>query len=322
MAHNKDVKQRSVLMWLGALLVVAPALFLGAGCGGGDSGGDDSTASSSPASSSSPAPSPNPPVNLAVEQERIAWGANKFQFADLYRPNNHDGPLPVVIMIHGGCWSSVYGLDFQAGLAGALAERGFAVWNIEYRSLGNGGEWPVMFTDVAAAADFLPSIAEQYQLDVSTVTVIGHSAGGHLALWLASRGQIPAGNALYQPQPLAIDGVISLAGIGDLTSRACGASARRILDGNIITTTEYQARLAIASPIRLLPTNVSTLLLSGNLDSIVPPNLAEVYVSAAQLAGDDSEHLTITGADHFDLIDPAFMDMTLLEDALNRFMAP
>lgn len=321
---NDKMPQQSKSARCGRVFTSCVLLFVllcNAGCGGSSNSGASDSHSSASASQSS-VPAPDLGEAPAVEQERIAWGENPTQFADLYRPTEHSGLLPVIIMVHGGCWSAAYGLEFQADLARTMAERGFAVWNIEYRRLGNGGEWPVMFTDVAAAADYLPSIAEAYQLDTGAVTVIGHSAGGHLALWLASRGQIPPGNVLYKPSPLAVEGVISLAGIGDLTSRACGESARTIVNQRAINPEQYQARLAIASPIEMLPTGVSSLLLSGSRDSIVPSNLADAYVDAAQLAGDNSEHMVIAGADHFDLIDPMFMDITLLEDTLNGFMAP
>lgn len=315
MRHGKNGGCWPALMTLAVLLV----MLLGTGCGGDHGGAASSSLASSRASS---APAPDLSGNPSVAQERIAWGESASQFADLYLPTERSGLLPVIIMIHGGCWSASYGLDFQAGLAQAMAGRGFAVWNIEYRRLGNGGEWPVMFTDVAAAADYLPVLALNYPLDTGAVTVIGHSAGGHLALWLASRGQISRGNPLFKPDPLAVDGVISLAGIGDLTSPACGESARTIVNQRAIDAAKYQARLAISSPIEMLPTGVSSLLLSGTNDGIVPSNLAEAYANAAQLAGDDSEHIVIAGADHFDLIDPTYMDITLLEDALKRFTAP
>ncbi|WP_084591648.1 alpha/beta hydrolase family protein [Gilvimarinus agarilyticus] len=299
---------------LGAF-TVALVISLSAGCGGsGSTGGTNQSPAGSSLSSA-------PLRDDVVVPARIAWGDHPSQFADLYLPDESSGLLPVIIMIHGGCWSSAYGLEFQAGLAQAMAGRGFAVWNIEYRRLGNGGEWPVMFKDVAAAADYLPAIAQDYQLNTRAVTVIGHSAGGHLALWLASRGQIAPDSRLYNPEPLAVKGVLSLAGIGDLTSRACGESAGRILDRAAIDTAQYQARLAAASPLELLPTGVSTRLLSGSNDGIVPSDLAQAYVGAAQLAGDDSEHLLIAGADHFDLIDPEFMDITLLENTLRQMLA-
>src|SRR5258706_4695885 len=118
---------------------------------------------------------------------RLAYGAEPFQFGELYLPDNA-GPHPVVILIHGGYWRARYGLDLMIGLAHDLAARGVAVWNIEYRRVGNpGGGWPGTLLDVALAADNLKIVAQAYALDLQRVIPIGHSAGGHLAFWPAAR---------------------------------------------------------------------------------------------------------------------------------------
>ncbi len=261
---------------------------------------------------------PDSPTSVLVE--RIDWGQNNSQFGDLYRPVNKPEPLKTVILIHGGCWLSAYGLDYTHPLAVALAEQGFAVWNIEYRRLGNGGEWPALFLDVATAADYLQYLADDYNLDLQQVASVGHSAGGHLALWLASRTLIPSESSLHRAAPLSLKGVITLGGISDLNNPgACGLSSYDIIDSTQISQTDFRARLQETSPIEMLPTHTPTVLLSGEADNIIPEELSADYQAAAVLAGDNSQHIILPNLNHFDLIDPEVMDMTLLLEKLNAF---
>src|SRR3990167_8518943 len=148
---------------------------------------------------------------------RIKYGKDPLQFGDLRLPEK-SGLHPVAIMIHGGCWITKYA-DYKniAALSDALRDKGIATWNIEYRKLGNiGGGWPGTFQDIAAAADLLPSIAKKYSLDLSNVIIIGQSSGGHFALWLAGRHNLPTTSILYKKNPLIARGVISLGGVPDL----------------------------------------------------------------------------------------------------------
>ncbi len=129
---------------------------------------------------------PAPPVD-----HRLSYGTDEFQFGDLRLPKGA-GPHPVAIVIHGGCWMSEYGLSYMGHLSAALTEAGVATWCVEYRRVGNqGGGWPGTFEDVARAADHLRKIAKTYPLDLNQVIAVGHSAGGHLALWLAARKLLP-----------------------------------------------------------------------------------------------------------------------------------
>src|ERR1044071_5234016 len=141
--------------------------------------------------------------DVELEMNRLTYGQDSLQFGDLRLPGAA-GPNPAAIVVHGGFWRSTYGLDYIGPFCEALTASGLATWNLEYRRIGNtGGGWPGTFEDVAAGCDYLLSIAAESNLDLNRVIAIGHSAGGHLAMWLASR-----------KKPLA--GVISLAGVVDL----------------------------------------------------------------------------------------------------------
>ena len=146
---------------------------------------------------------------------RLFYGPDPAQFGDLYLPQQ-PGPHPVIILFHGGSWRAQYGLAPLGQLCTAFTHEGLAVWNMEYRRLGNGGGWPMTFADVATGADFLRGIADQCALDLSHVVATGHSAGGHLALWLAGRHRLPAASPLFVATALPMHGVVSLAGIPDL----------------------------------------------------------------------------------------------------------
>src|SRR5579875_2539599 len=125
--------------------------------------------------------------------ERIFYGDDdEVQFGDLRLPSG-PGPHPVVMTIHGGFWRAAFDLQYMGLICNALRGAGIATWNVEYRRVGQpGGGWPGTFRDVARAADHLRALAPRYSLDLARVVALGHSAGGHLALWLAARPRIPS----------------------------------------------------------------------------------------------------------------------------------
>ena len=240
---------------------------------------------------------------------RISYGPESLQFGDLYLPTNELGnasSYPVVILIHGGFWRNRYTLSLMEGLAQDFAARGIAAWTIEYRRIGDaGGGWPNTMLDVARATDFLRTIAVQYDLDISRVVPIGHSAGGHLALWLAARERILRGE-LNTENPLPLTGAISLAGAVDLELTAnmhLGNDAAIELLGG--TPQEVPERYAIASPAALLPLGVPQVLIHGTNDDNVPVKVSRAYYAKAKQAKDDIQSIEIQGADHFVLIDPS-----------------
>src|SRR5258706_6655693 len=237
---------------------------------------------------------------------RLAYGAEPFQFGELYLPGNA-GPHPVVILIHGGYWRARYGLDLMTGLAEDLAARGVAAWNIEYRRVGNpGGGWPGTFLDVALAVDYLRIVAQAYALDLQRVIPIGHSAGGHLAFWLAARPNLAQNSPLTTTTtPLALAGAISLAGVVDLELawrlKLSNGAVIDLLEGGF---EEVPERYIVASPAALLPLGIPQVVIHGTADDSVPLQMSLEYTAKANAAHDVVTFIELAGVDHFALIDP------------------
>jgi acetyl esterase/lipase len=243
---------------------------------------------------------------------RITYGPAYSQFGELYLPGGETskGPYPVVILIHGGYWRARYDLSLMSDLAQDLAARGYAAWNIEYRRVGEeGGGWPGTFLDVASAADSLREITSNYSLDMQRVVAIGHSAGGHLAFWLAGRHRIPADSPIGPhatgQKPIELRGVISQAGVLDLEA----AWERHLSNDAVVGLLgapfpNAPERYHAASPAAMLPLGTPQLLLHGTGDANVPIEISRTYARAAQAAHDPVEYIELDGLDHFDLIDP------------------
>ena len=240
----------------------------------------------------------------SISPVRLAYDDGEFQFGELYLPVG-SGPYPVAILIHGGYWRARYGLDLMHGLGEDLAGRGIAAWNIEYRRVGNpGGGWPGTFLDVAHAADYLRAISASYELDLSRVVPIGHSAGGHLALWLAARRRIPANSTIRsRDEPLALAGAISLAGVLNLALayqlHLSNDAVAELLGGPLTALPE---RYAEASPAALLPLGLPQVLIHGTEDDNVPLQVSREYATAARASGDPIDFFEPAGVDHFDVI--------------------
>lgn len=237
--------------------------------------------------------------------QRIAYGADPQQFGDLYLPNGA-GPHPLVILVHGGYWRARYDLGYFGHCAAALANQGFVVWNIEYRRVGNpGGAWPGTFVDVAAASDYCRTLAAQYPIDLKRIAVVGHSAGGHLALWLAGRSRIPAESPIAAADPLLIALVVALAPVADLRLAwelgLSNAAAAELIGGS---PDQYPDRYAAASPAELLPLGTRQVVVHGREDSAVPFAVAEHYVAVAQATGDSVELVVPPATGHFEIVDP------------------
>jgi acetyl esterase/lipase len=236
---------------------------------------------------------------------RIAYGPGLQQYGELWVPAT-PGPHPVAIVIHGGCWSAEYGEAHIRPVCAALARDGVAAWCLEYRRVGDeGGGWPGTFEDVARGADHLRAIAGERHLDLGKVIAVGHSAGGHLALWLAARHRLPATDALRGASPLVLRGVVGLAPIPDLARAAadhvCGDAVEELLGG---PPAAQASRYGEASPLSLLPLGVPQRVVHGRGDRIVPFAQSERYVAAAATKGDDARLVAVEEAGHFDLIAP------------------
>jgi acetyl esterase/lipase len=242
-----------------------------------------------------------------VADHRIAYGTDPAQVVELFLPTGR-GPHPVVILIHSGCYLAKYeGLPQTSGIAGDLARRGYAVWNVVYRKLGESGAgYPGTFLDVATAVDRIRPDAARYGLDPRRVLALGHSAGGHLALWAAARHRIPVTSPLWRSDPLRVRSVVSLSGIGDLERQgrvfagACGPESIP----QIIRLADREAAYADTSPAALLPTGVRVTMISGDLDHVMPLPTGRAYVARFGAAGDVGQAVAIPGASHFDVVIP------------------
>ncbi|WP_439882525.1 alpha/beta hydrolase family protein [Pontibacter sp. MBLB2868] len=236
----------------------------------------------------------------------IKYGPDSLQYGALRLPEGK-GPFPVIVVIHGGCWLSAYNSEYMSHVSEALTKAGYATWNIEFRRVGDvGGGFPGTFLDVAKGTDYVRELAKMYPVNARKVIVMGHSAGGHLALWLAARKNLSPGSELYTRRPLKLKGVVSLAGIPDLESYSldkgsCNAAVPQLMGG---MPEDLPAKYAAASPIKLLPLQVPQRLIQGDLDPIVPVSQSQQYTKAAQNKDDDARMILVENAGHFDLVAP------------------
>ncbi|MCU6455514.1 alpha/beta hydrolase [Sphingomonas sp. A2-49] len=247
----------------------------------------------------------------------IAYGPDAMQRIDLWRPAG-TGPHRVVVMVHGGCWQTgIADRRLMDWVAADLRDHGIAVWNIDYRGADrDGGGYPGTFRDVAAAADRLRAEAAAHALDLTRIVAVGHSAGGHLALWLAARHRIAPGSPVHDAQPLEIGHVVSLGGLPDLEAVAaspdngCGTAVIAQLVG------DRPEPFADTSVPRLLPIGVAQTLVNGREDRIVPYRFATDYRDRAAAAGDRVMLRTVADTGHVELIAPGTPAWTLARDQI------
>ncbi|HEX8647257.1 MAG TPA: alpha/beta hydrolase [Thermoleophilaceae bacterium] len=225
---------------------------------------------------------------MLARPQRHRYGPARSQRADLYVPRG-EGPFPVVVLLHGGYWRSKYGKSLMRAVAADLARRGFAAWNVEYRRMGrHRGGWPMTFDDVAAGIDLLAELRDP-RLDLAAVDVVGHSAGGQLAVWAASRedGRVPIRRVVVQAAVLDMEWA--------------GEPAAELLGGR---PDEVPERYAATDPMRLIPLGKPVLVVHGAGDETVPLRKSREWAEAARAVGDDVELVEPEPGGHRIHIDP------------------
>ncbi|WP_461175087.1 alpha/beta hydrolase [Arthrobacter sp. Z1-9] len=248
-----------------------------------------------------------------MQRHRHHYGDDPSQWGELFLPELRDDVKHrgVVVVIHGGYWRSQYGAELGEPLAEDLAAHGMAAWNLEYRRAGNGGGWPNTFTDVLAGIDKLGELAAAHALDLANVVALGHSAGGHLAVWAAGRDRL--GGLGLEPEHrgvgagagrVRITGVVSQSGVLNLAEaerlNLSNGAVANLLGG---PSSEFPGRHRYADPMAALPLDVPVYAVHATEDEDVPLAMSGTYVDASQAGPLPAQLVTVPG-DHFALIDP------------------
>lgn len=253
-------------------------------------------------------------ARLMVQRHRYYYGAHPSQWGELFLPGlpyggRHRG---VVVVVHGGYWRSKYGAELGELLAKDLAAHGVAAWNVEYRRVGNGGGWPHTFSDVLAGIDKLAEIAELHGLDLAKVVALGHSAGGHLAVWAAGRDrleqlglEVEHGQVGASADGVRLTGVVSQSGVLNLAEaerlNLSSGAAANLLGG---TSSEFPGRHRYADPMTALPLDVPVYAVHATGDEDVPLSMSTSYVETGQGGPAPAQLINVPG-DHYSLIDPS-----------------
>ena len=256
---------------------------------------------------------------------RIAYGPAASQYAELSIPPGA-GPFPVAMLVHGGCWTERFGgIKQLRNMAGALVERGIAVWNVEYRRVDEaGGGYPGMYQDMHGALEALAAQAPASKLDLERVVAVGHSAGGQLVQWIAGRARVPASSPLHRTDPLPVRAVVSLGGLADLRREreliksSCGRDTPELAGLPSATRPDVYVDTNAAE---LIPNGSHTILVTGELDTISPPRVAHDYAARARAAGDSAEVVILPAASHYDEVAATSPSWPLVLAAIERALA-
>ena len=275
-----------------------------------------------------PLMTPNDLQSLGFEpaDARIAYGPDPDQFGELRIPAGA-GPHPVVVLIHGGCFRASYAtLRDLAPMADVLKAEGIATWTIEYRRLGQASAgWPGTYRDIGTAIDRLHALAPRFPLDLARVVVLGHSAGGGLAMWAGARPRLPKSSDIAVRNPLRVAGVINLAGPFDMRENIANYHAEcrapvitQMLGG---TEVEVPARYIESSAGALLPLGIPQRLIWGEHEDFMPREAAAAYVARARAAGDDAAMRIVPGAGHFEIASPHTTAWPIVLDEIRTLLA-
>ncbi len=252
-----------------------------------------------------------------------SYGEDPAQVADLWLPAGHPGAARgVVALVHGGFWRAGYDRSLEDDVAADLVAAGWAVWNLDYRAVGAGGGWPQTFADVAAGVDLLAAAGAEAGLATDRVAVVGHSAGGTLALWAAARAALPRGATGEGPAVVPV-AACSQSGVDDLAKGAReGLGDGAVLDLMGAGPAAEPERYARSSPVELVPFGVPLLAVSASRDDVVPPAYAEALAAAARAAGDDVRLAVVQGEDHFAHVDPSSRAWAVVRGWLDDVIPP
>ena len=247
---------------------------------------------------------------MSEPDRTLSYGPLPEHVVDVRLPFVEDiaGPAALVVVVHGGFWKAEWDREHAAPQSAGLAAAGHVVATVEYRRVRMaGGGWPGTLDDLALLTDTVPALvaaAMPGRVDEARTVLVGHSAGGHLATWAASRHQLPPSSPWHRIEPLPV-GVVSLAGVLDLALAAAlglgGGATQALLGGE---PDERPERFAAADPARLLPTGVPTVLVHGTRDDEVPLEVSRSYAAAAGTAGQQVVLHELAGIDHMALVDP------------------
>ncbi len=245
-----------------------------------------------------------PVLRGSADTTKVVYGEHPDNYGILHVPEG-EGPYPVVVMVHGGGWLEDHDLGYFEPLAASLAESGVAVWNIEYRRVTGEGGWPATLADADDATESVATVVQQAaggRLDLGRVHLAGHSAGGHLAAWIAGRHTLGPGAPGAQPRVRPRSATI-MAGVFDLAlavRKGHDEFVGGLLGG---APSEQPARYAVGSPIKHLPVGIPVVAVHGTADSVVDPVQSRSYVRAAQASGDPARLAMLEGAGHADFGD-------------------